>query len=263
METLVSAPSSQRIPNESGSLLEQIMEETRIHPGEEGYDVARMGVQAFIADLLKSDEHNQKINKVFVDRMIVEIDKKVSAQVDKILHHPEFRELEAAWRSLKILVDRTDFRENIKIELLSVSKQELLEDFENAPEVVQSGLYKQIYSSEYGQFGGEPVGAMIANFDFGPSVPDLKLLQYAASVGAMLRSLRQRLRRCSRLIAILNSLMSVIWHQFSKGHAIANGMHCERVKIAAISALLGRDFFCVSLTIRSITPYIASYTTKM
>ncbi len=185
MDTLVSTPSPQRSPSESGSLLGQIMEETRLNPGEEGYDAARMGVRAFIGDLLKSDEHNHKINKFLVDRMIVEIDKKVSAQVDEILHHPEFRELEAAWRSLKILVDRTDFRENIKIELLSVSKQELLEDFETAPEVVQSGLYKQVYSSEYGQFGGEPVGAMIANFDFGPSVPDLKLLQYAASVGAM------------------------------------------------------------------------------
>ena len=119
MDALVSALSTQRIPSESGSLLEQIMEETRIHPGEEGYDAARLGVQAFIADLLKSDDHNQKINKVLVDRMIVEIDKKVSAQVDEILHHPEFRELEAAWRSLKILVDRTDFRENIKITYLT------------------------------------------------------------------------------------------------------------------------------------------------
>lgn len=53
MDALVSALSTQRIPSESGSLLEQVMEETRIHPGEEGYDAARLGVQAFIADLLK------------------------------------------------------------------------------------------------------------------------------------------------------------------------------------------------------------------
>ncbi len=52
--------------------------------------------------------------------------------------------LEYAWRGLKFVIDRTNFRENIKIELLNVSKENLLDDFEDAPEVVKSGLYKQI-----------------------------------------------------------------------------------------------------------------------
>jgi type VI secretion system protein ImpC len=34
---------------------------------------------------------------------------------------------------MKYLVDKTDFRENIKIELLNVSKENLLEDFEDSP----------------------------------------------------------------------------------------------------------------------------------
>ena len=29
---------------------------------------------------------------------------------------------------------------------------------------MQSGLYKHIYTAEYGQFGGQPVGAIIANY---------------------------------------------------------------------------------------------------
>jgi type VI secretion system protein ImpC len=170
---------------EANSLLDQIMEETRLRPGEEGYDIARKGVEAFIGDLLKSSDPDQKINKHLVDRMIVEIDEKIGKQVDAIIHHPSFQELESCWRGLKLLIDRTDFRENIKIELLSVTKERLLEDFENAPEIVQAGLYKQVYASGYGQFGGEPVGAMIANYSFGPSAPDMKLLQFVSSVGAM------------------------------------------------------------------------------
>ena len=33
--------------------------------------------------------------------------------------------------------------------------------------------------------GGEPIAAMIGNYTFGPSSPDMKLLSYVASVGAM------------------------------------------------------------------------------
>jgi type VI secretion system protein ImpC len=117
--------------------------------------------------------------------MVAELDRKISAQVDHIIHAPQFQELEAVWRGIKLLVDRTDFRENIKIEIVSIRKEELLEDFEIAPEVTQSGLYKHVYAAGYGQFGGEPVGVMVGLYDFGPSVSDMKLLQYCASVGAM------------------------------------------------------------------------------
>ncbi|MBW1903298.1 MAG: type VI secretion system contractile sheath large subunit, partial [Deltaproteobacteria bacterium] len=112
-------------------------------------------------------------------------DKKLSLQLDAILHHPEVQKLESAWRSLKFLVDRTDFRENIKLEIVNVSKDDLLEDFEDSPEVVKSGLYKTLYTAEYGQFGGKPYAAMIGNYDFGPGPQDVKLLQYVASVAAM------------------------------------------------------------------------------
>ena len=167
------------------SLLDQIMAKSNLLPQDEGYDIARKGVHAFISEVLQSTDQAEPINKARVDRMIAEIDRKISAQMDAILHAPEFQELESTWRGLKLLVDRTDFRENIKIELISVRKDELLEDFELAPEVPQSGLYKHVYSAGYGQFGGEPVGVMVGLFAFSAATPDLKLLQYCASVGAM------------------------------------------------------------------------------
>ena len=82
-------------------------------------------------------------------------------------------------------MQRTDFRENIKVEVVNVSKDDLLEDFEDAPEVTKAGLYKTVYTSEYGQFGGQPYAALIGNYDFGPGPQDMKLLQYVASVSAM------------------------------------------------------------------------------
>ncbi|WP_213662329.1 type VI secretion system contractile sheath large subunit [Stutzerimonas stutzeri] len=168
-----------------GGILDRIIAETRLTPDDEAYDIAKRGVSAFIEELLKPQNENEPVKKAMVDRMIAEIDAKLSQQMDEILHHPQFQALESSWRGLKLLVDRTNFRENIKLELLNASKQDLLDDFEDSPEIVQSGLYKHIYTAEYGQFGGQPVGALIANYFFDPSAPDVKTMQYVASVASM------------------------------------------------------------------------------
>ncbi|MBX3261205.1 MAG: type VI secretion system contractile sheath large subunit [Labilithrix sp.] len=168
-----------------GSLLEEILGATQMKPSDDGYDVARKGVHAFIAELLAPTHQGAKIDKAIVDGMIVEIDKKLSKQLDAILHQPAFQKLESAWRGLKFVVDRTNFRENIKVELLNVSKEDLQADFEDAPEVTKSGLYKIAYTAEYGTFGGKPYGAMFSNYEFGPGAQDVELLRNCASVAAM------------------------------------------------------------------------------
>lgn len=177
--------SEQQTLEEGESLIDQIMQETRLKPADDGYETARRGVQAFIGDMLEPQRKGEKIEQKVVDNMIAEIDQRISRQVDEVLHHKDFQEIESAWRGLKMVVDRTDFRENIKMELLSVSKEELLEDFEDAPDVTKSGLYKHAYSAEYGQFGGQPYGAIISNYQFGPGTQDVKLLGQVASVSAM------------------------------------------------------------------------------
>lgn len=170
---------------DGGALLDTIVQQTRMKPEDDGYDIAKKGVSAFITELLKPQNKEERINKNLVDKMIAEIDTKLSKQIDKVLHHETFQSLESSWRGLKLLVDRTDFRENVKIEVLNASKEDLYDDFEDAPEISKSGLYKLAYTAEYGQFGGQPVGAIIANYEFSPSASDVKLLQNAASVSAV------------------------------------------------------------------------------
>lgn len=167
------------------SLLDQVLVETRITPRDEGYDLARRGVAAFLAELIKPSRADEQVNNALVDQMIAEIDRKISAQLDDVLHTDEFQLLESAWRGLKFMVDRTDFRQNIKVEILSVSKDELLTDFEDSPEIVKSGLYKHVYTAEYGQFGGQPVAAMISAYEFGSASQDVKLMRYMSAVAAM------------------------------------------------------------------------------
>ena len=167
------------------SLLDEIVQATKLQPADTGYDLTKAGVQAFIDEMLKPDRAGQKIQASIVDDMISDIDRKLSAQLSTVMHHEDFQKLESAWRGMKFLVDRTDFRENIKISIMNCSKQDLLDDFEDSPEIPKSGLYKNVYTAEYGQFGGQPFGAMIANYDFGPGPQDMKLLGYVASVSAM------------------------------------------------------------------------------
>lgn len=179
------APGEEQVLEESSSLLEQITQATKLQPADEAYGMAKKGIEALIAQLVEPGKGVDKVTKAVVDEMIAELDKKVGLQVDAILHHEDFQKLESSWRSMKYLVDNTDFRENIKLELVNISKEDLLDDFEDSPEISKSGLYKTAYTAEYGQFGGQPYAAMIGNYDFGPGPQDMKLLQNIASVAAM------------------------------------------------------------------------------
>ena len=147
------------------------------------YDEAKRGIAAFIAEIVKPAHEGERIQSAAVDRMIAAIDTTVSAQVNAIMHSEAFQQLESAWRSVKFLVDRTDFRQNIKIEMLNASKQDSLSDFEDSPEVVKSGLYKHVYVDEYGQFGGQPFAAVITNYQFTPGAQDVKLMRYHGGRG--------------------------------------------------------------------------------
>ena len=166
-------------------LLDEIVQAGRLKPGDEAYSITRKGVEALISGLLEPGRELERVSKVGLDAMVAEIDRKLSLQLDEILHHPKFQQLESAWRSLKFLVDRVDFRENVKVEILHVSKDELMEDFEDAPEPVKSGLYQTVYTAEYGQFGGKPYALLIGNYEFDAGPRDVRLLQHTAAVAAM------------------------------------------------------------------------------
>lgn len=141
-------------------------------------------LQIFLKEVSRSATAVEKVDKNIVDFYIAEFDHRLSQQLDAILHQQDFQRLESSWRGLKFLVDRTDFRRNCRIEVLQVSKTELLQNFEDSPETVQSGLYQQIYTQEYDQPGGEPVTAMVSNYEFGRDPQDVTLLQNIAKVAA-------------------------------------------------------------------------------
>ncbi|MDT3662449.1 MAG: type VI secretion system contractile sheath large subunit [Anaerobiospirillum sp.] len=121
-----------------------------------------------------------------IEGMIAELDKKLTAQVNEIIHHQDFEDLESAWRGLDYLVSHTETSEQLKIRVLNISKQELgktLKKFKGSS-WDQSPIFKMVYESEYGTAGGEPYGALIGNYYFNQSAPDLEVLKGIAQIAS-------------------------------------------------------------------------------
>ncbi|ACO78842.1 hypothetical protein AvCA_26660 [Azotobacter vinelandii CA] len=121
-----------------------------------------------------------------IQSIIAEIDRKLTEQVNLILHHADFQQLEGSWRGLHHLVNNTETDEMLKIRVLPISKKELARNLKRHKGVGwdQSPLFKKIYEEEYGQFGGEPYGCLIGDFHFDHSPPDVETLSELARIAA-------------------------------------------------------------------------------
>ena len=141
-------------------------------------------VQVFMQCLHKSGQKVEKLDKTLLDHHIAELDFQISRQLDEVMHNDAFQKVESVWRGLKSLVDKTDFRQNVKLEILDLSKEELRQDFEDSAEIVQSGLYKQTYIAEYDTPGGEPIAAVISAYEFDATAQDVALMRNISKVSA-------------------------------------------------------------------------------
>src|SRR6267143_5355630 len=121
-----------------------------------------------------------------ITAMIAEIDKKLSEQVNQILHHPDFQKLEGAWRGLHYLVNNTETDEMLKIRVLNISKVDLGKTLKRYKGTAwdQSPIFKEVYESGYGVLGGEPYGALIGDYHFDMSPQDTELLGEISKVAA-------------------------------------------------------------------------------
>jgi len=113
-----------------------------------------------------------------IEAIIAEIDSKLSAQVNEILHNEEFQALEGSWRGLHYLVNNTETDEFLKVRVFNISKKELGKCLKKYAGTAwdQSPVFKKFYEEEYGQFGGEPFGAIVGDYYFDNSPADVNLL---------------------------------------------------------------------------------------
>jgi len=151
---------------------------------------AEEAVDAAVATLAQEALRHSKIVSgdtiKTIDAIVAAIDKKLTEQINQILHQAEFQQLEGAWRGLHYLINNTETDEMLKIRVMNVSKKDLgktLKKFKGT-NWDQSPIFKKFYEAEYGQLGGQPFGCMVGDYHFDHSPPDVEMLNELAQVSA-------------------------------------------------------------------------------
>ena len=141
-------------------------------------------IRTFVNQVLEGAMVYAKDTESMVNARIAQLDALISAQLNEVMHAPEFQKLEASWRGLHYMVHQTETGTNMKIKVLNVSKQDLLRDLERAPEFDRSALFTKVYTEEYGVFGGSPFSMLVGDYEFTYSPQDVSLLEKIAGVAA-------------------------------------------------------------------------------
>jgi type VI secretion system protein ImpC len=121
-----------------------------------------------------------------IETIIGELDRRLALQIDLILHHAEFQQIEASWRGLRFLVGGTATGTDLKIKVLDIGKRELMRSLRKFRGTAwdQSPLFRRVYEEEYGQLGGEPYGVLTGDYYFDHRPEDMQLLADVAKVAA-------------------------------------------------------------------------------
>ena len=169
---------------QEGSLLDRILTEGKMARDDFQRERAKDMIGEFVNQVMSGELTMTKNMDVAINARIAEIDRLISGQMNEIMHHEDFQKLEGSWRGLHHLVKNSLTGTQLKIRVMSITKKELLKDFERALEFDQSTLFKKIYEEEYGTFGGAPYGALIGDFEFGNHPQDMALLEKVSEVAA-------------------------------------------------------------------------------
>lgn len=123
-----------------------------------------------------------------INRTIAWLDQRLSEQVNTIIHHPDFRALEGAWRGLEYLVARKPPGQHLKVMVTNISKKEvgsMLEQFsaESGQRAWdQSLLFKHVFRDRLDQPGADSFGCLVGDYQFDKSAPDINLLKRISAI---------------------------------------------------------------------------------
>src|ERR1700749_3977012 len=174
------SPSAEATTTEGVNLLEQVLGATKQTERDRAQDLVKTLVEEALTGTVTFDRN---LSRTF-DRAIAEIDRKLSDQLNAIMHAPKFTKLEGAWRGLHYLVMNSETGTSLKLRMLNVSKRELTRDLTKAVEFDQSQLFKKIYENEFGTPGGEPYGALIGDYEWTQHPDDIETLRLVSNVAA-------------------------------------------------------------------------------
>ncbi|QNQ57869.1 type VI secretion system contractile sheath large subunit [Pantoea sp. MT58] len=167
----------------SADYLDQIIDNTQAIRRESDRSKLRSQLDSFLSEVATGAVVVSNDLVGSIEERITVIDALLSAQISKIMQAPAFQKMESSWRGLQKLV-QSSVTENTKVRVLNCTKKELIRDFKSASDFDQSVLFKSVYESEYGTFGGEPYSAFVGDFEFDAMPEDLYLLEQISHVAA-------------------------------------------------------------------------------
>jgi type VI secretion system protein ImpC len=122
-----------------------------------------------------------------VEAMIADIDRRLGAQLDAVLHHPTLQRLERAWRSAWLVVSAVEPGANVVLQIWSCTKDELIDDLEDHPHLDRCALYRAVGDHLLDR-RGVPVSAFVADFELGPDRRDLTALRRCAMIAGIVHA---------------------------------------------------------------------------
>mgnify|MGYP003665903113 CR=1 FL=1 len=141
------------------------------------------GVAALVCNI---EPVNGRLPGGRIHQLLLSLDRCITAQLNEILHHPDFQAMESVWRDLEGLISAANFRAQVRIDFLDASKEELYEDLEaGSVDVTETLPFRKLYLEEYDQFGGEPYGAMIGFYEFNSTPQDILWLRQIGKIAAL------------------------------------------------------------------------------
>ena len=166
--------------SEGISILDQVVAATKQTTPDQTQDLVKNLLEQAMAGTITFDKN---LSRTF-DRAIAAIDRKLSDQLNAIMHDPKFGQLEGSWRGLHHLVQNSETGTSLKIKVLNVTKRDLSRDLQRAVEFDQSQLFKKIYENEFGTPGGEPYAALIGDYQWSQHPDDVETLRLISNVAA-------------------------------------------------------------------------------
>src|SRR6195952_1914078 len=106
------------------SFLDQVVAATKQTEPDRAQDLVKTLVEEALAGTVTFDKN---LSRTF-DRAIAAIDKKLSAQLNAIMHSEKFLKLEGTWRGLHHLVMNSETGTSLKIKVLNATKRDLNRD---------------------------------------------------------------------------------------------------------------------------------------
>lgn len=137
--------------------------------------------------------------------MLEAVDEAIAQSLRTIMHASDFQELEANWRGLYLLIRRLETDRHLKLFIIDVSRDELIDDVINHNEFDDTALYKRLVES-YRVPGMVPFSCLQFNVTIEDDIDDLQLAASMANIASVNQAIAlaagsEKLAGCRSLVA--------------------------------------------------------------